>query len=576
MTSQEDASIQHVVVDSSGGAAPAAAHSSQSSTHSSILLNPDSPSSSERGDYAVMRDQDHNGRKVWPEPAICRSCPCDVFPLVMLFFICFLTFGSYWVYDTPGAIQTQLTTWFGHNYTKSKNLNLYSIYSWPNVILPFFSGFIIDKVTGVRWGSMLFVFLIAAGQAIFCVGVSYRAYYIAFAGRFVFGLGGESLTVAQNSYTLRWFDGKNLALAFGLVVSFARVGSSVNFALTPTLAHSGVPFAVWFGFGMTMLSFLMGVCCFVADWYGEPRVEALAQAKREKAEAEGKVIVEEEVKLSHITQFPLSAWLLYLICLFFYVGVLAFYEVASDIMQHTGGHFSKDAATLMVSIPNFVSIAASPLFGAVVDKRGGALSLIAVASVMMVLVHIGFLASAYEWVNIHPTILMTFLGLAYSLGAACMWPILSLVVEERLVSTGYGVMTAVQNLGLAVFPMLIGKLQDAAGPHSKLKYTLPILIFIGCEGVSLLLTLTLIGVDKVKHGGLMNMSSVKRVELEKKSDGGSRAISAGNSKRSSLDDGRRSRGNSNADQLTQAAAANADGGAASDAAYATLYDDAQQ
>jgi hypothetical protein len=57
----------------------------------------------------------------------------------VLFFICWLTFGSYWVYDTPGAIQKQLQAWFSpQNYTDSMNLALYYAYSYPNIILAFF------------------------------------------------------------------------------------------------------------------------------------------------------------------------------------------------------------------------------------------------------------------------------------------------------------------------------------------------------------------------------------------------------------------------------------------------------
>jgi len=71
----------------------------------------------------------------------------------------------------------------------------------------------------------------------------------------IFGLGGESLTVGQNAYTAKWFDGSQLALALGLVVAFSRIGSSVNFAVTPIFAQIGVPMSVWFGTGMCLVSF---------------------------------------------------------------------------------------------------------------------------------------------------------------------------------------------------------------------------------------------------------------------------------------------------------------------------------
>ena len=76
-----------------------------------------------------------------------------ILPWCILVCVCFITFGSYWCFDTPGAIYKQLRLWFGpETYTQSKNLLLYSVYSYPNVILAFFGGFIIDRVTGVRLG----------------------------------------------------------------------------------------------------------------------------------------------------------------------------------------------------------------------------------------------------------------------------------------------------------------------------------------------------------------------------------------------------------------------------------------
>lgn len=160
--------------------------------------------------------------------------------------ICWITWGSYWVYDTPGAIQTQLETWFGgpDKYTKSMNLNLYSIYrcgpgfvsycgqrvhtsytqpmaelfpspeqnclpnysqlhrvsllsSYPNIVLAFLGGFLIDRVLGIRLSGVLFCGLIFLGQVLFAIGIQSRMYYLCLLGRFVFGLGGESLAVSQ-------------------------------------------------------------------------------------------------------------------------------------------------------------------------------------------------------------------------------------------------------------------------------------------------------------------------------------------------------------------------------------------
>eukprot|EP00808_Paulinella_micropora_P023498 g75643.t1 len=371
-------------------------------------------------------------------PEICRCSCClggSFFLFLVLLSICWLTFGSYWVFDTPGAIQQQLTDWFGSGYTNSKNSLLYSIYSFPNCFLAFVGGFVLDRVTGLRVGTVLFSAFILIGQVIFALGVQYKVYWLCLTGRFVFGLGGESLTVAQNTLTTRWFKGPYLAFTFGLVVSFARVGSSVNFIVTPLLANlaDGVVLSVWFGALTCLASFLFAALLCVLDKQGD--VFILARDQHElRVEARQAVInendepaVEEQVKCSDVHHFRTSAWLLMFICLFFYIGVFTFYTVASRIMQNTGREYSADNATLFLSVPNLVSIVMSPVFGRVVDSLGYALHCVLVACLMMIAGHVAFMGLALGWFSLSPVPIMLWLGVGYSLGAAALWPTLSIV-----------------------------------------------------------------------------------------------------------------------------------------------------
>jgi MFS family permease len=206
------------------------------------------------------------------------------------------------------------------------NESLYSVYSYPNVILALFGGYIIDNYLGVRTGTMLFCILIILGQIIFSLGLQFRIYGVCLAGRLIFGLGGESLTVGQNYYTNMWFEGKDLAFVFGIVLAMARVGSSINFALTPIFAEIGVPFSAWAGTIMCLFSLVSCAYLTFFDWYGN-------EYHREKDNDEKEI-----VSLKDIRHFPLQAWLIFLICVFFYISVLTFYTVASYILQHTGTH----------------------------------------------------------------------------------------------------------------------------------------------------------------------------------------------------------------------------------------------
>eukprot|EP00008_Paramoeba_atlantica_P009366 CAMPEP_0201489330 /NCGR_PEP_ID=MMETSP0151_2-20130828/22109_1 /ASSEMBLY_ACC=CAM_ASM_000257 /TAXON_ID=200890 /ORGANISM="Paramoeba atlantica, Strain 621/1 / CCAP 1560/9" /LENGTH=507 /DNA_ID=CAMNT_0047874885 /DNA_START=44 /DNA_END=1567 /DNA_ORIENTATION=+ len=414
----------------------------------------------------------------------------DVLPWCILFCVCFITFGSYWCFDTPGAIYKQLRLWFGPDwYDIQKNLLLYSVYSYPNVILAFCGGFIIDKITGVRLGAILFCSLVLTGETVFALAVQLRTYWLAVLGRFIFGLGGESLTVAQNTFCARWAPEGLLALWFGIVVSCSRIGSSINFIVTPLLAQKGVPVSVWTGVGTCLLSMTACLGAASLDYYGRNRIK----------KNEG----EEPPSLRGVLKFKPSVWVLFLTCVFFYGAVLTFYTVASNIMQNTGFMSSAQASSALLAIPNMVAIIGCPYFGWFVDKHGRALVWIIVASFMLVVTHIGFLGNAVGFWLIDPIPLLVWMGIAYSLGAASMWPIVSFAVPPKLVATAYGMMCSIQNLGLAVFPTIVGALSGKSGVRG---YVYQLMFFIFVAFVAAILSFINIFLDRKYTHGKMNAS----------------------------------------------------------------------
>lgn len=124
---------------------------------------------------------------------------------------------------------------------------LYTLYSVPNIVLPFFGGFFVDKL-GPKICLIIFAGFIAAGQVIFALGLNIKSWPVMFVGRIIYGFGGESLGVGQSAILSEWFKGKEVAFAFGVSLSIARLGSVINNLVSPKLATSiGVGFALWFG-----------------------------------------------------------------------------------------------------------------------------------------------------------------------------------------------------------------------------------------------------------------------------------------------------------------------------------------
>jgi MFS family permease len=138
--------------------------------------------------------------------------------------------GSNFCYDNPGPLETQLEDQMKIDSTHFSLL--YTVYSLPNMILPLLGGILLDSI-GVRMGLIFFCAVLTCGQLIFCLGGYAVNYDEMLAGRVVFGMGGESMQVAQSSIISLWFKGKELAFALGLNLSIARLGSVINGVIVP-------------------------------------------------------------------------------------------------------------------------------------------------------------------------------------------------------------------------------------------------------------------------------------------------------------------------------------------------------
>lgn len=198
---------------------------------------------------------------------------------------------------------------------------LYSIYSWPNVILCFIGGFLIDRVFGIRLGTIIYMFILMIGQLLFAFGATINSFYVMLMGRFVFGIGAESLAVAQNNYAVLWFKGKELNMVFGLQLSFARVGSTVNFLVMESVYQYVKKFYTG--------SYVIGVVLFIATstcimsfisalvlgWMDKRSERYLRRTNDSGGEIP---------KLSDVKTFKVSFWMVSIICVAYYVAIFPF------------------------------------------------------------------------------------------------------------------------------------------------------------------------------------------------------------------------------------------------------------
>mmetsp|Transcript_26228 Transcript_26228/g.38868 ORF Transcript_26228/g.38868 Transcript_26228/m.38868 type:complete len:571 (+) Transcript_26228:73-1785(+) len=287
---------------------------------------------------------------------------------MILLLNCILMIGNYYCYDIPAALKTQMDDYMGNpgNFETLFSL-LYTVYSIPNIFLPFFGGYFVDKF-GVRLCLLLFVSLIAAGQVIFAFGLSIKSWPIMFVGRVVFGFGGESIAVANSSILADWFAGKEVAFAFGLNLSVARLGSVFNNLLSPVLADSaGVPFALWFGTILCASSVFCAMVVIPIDKGLEEKIAANKLAvedsnlevdlKRPRDEEDEDI--EEEVKFKDVLSFPKPFWILVISCLVVYGCVLPFNNIASSLLLERD-FFMEPPNKCVLTIPNECQSSSNP------------------------------------------------------------------------------------------------------------------------------------------------------------------------------------------------------------------------
>lgn len=182
----------------------------------------------------------------------------------ILFFTCLMMIGNYYCYDIPAALNSQMDEYFGKPSDFETLFSLlYTVYSVPNIILPFFGGYFIDRL-GVRVCMIVFSLCITVGQLVFALGLSIKSWPLMFLGRIIFGFGGENLGVANSAILSVWFEGKELAFSFGLNLSIARLGSVINNLVSPSLANSvGIQFALWFG--VILCGSSVAACLFISS-----------------------------------------------------------------------------------------------------------------------------------------------------------------------------------------------------------------------------------------------------------------------------------------------------------------------
>ncbi len=383
--------------------------------------------------------------------------PPRVYRWVVLVLISLAMFGNYYIYDAISPLADVLVKQLG--FTDSDIGLLQGIYSLPNIFMVLIGGFIIDRL-GTKRSTFIFAALCLIGSVI--TALSSQLFYMA-AGRLVFGLGAESLIVAVTTAIAKWFKGKELSFAFGINLTIARLGS---FAALNSPSWASKYYEHWQG--PLLISVVFGVVCVVGAV-----VYWILESKAEKTYQIGEAGATDKVQFSDIFKFGKSYWYVVALCITFYSGIFPFQTFAVKFFIEAHGT-SRELGGFLSSMLTLFAMVATPLFGLLVDKIGKRSLFMMFGSLLLVPV---YLMMVYTSVSLY--VPMAMMGIAFSLIPAIMWPSVSYLVEQSKLGTAYGLMTLIQNIGLAGFNFLIGWANDysAASAVNPGGYALGMWIF---------------------------------------------------------------------------------------------------
>ena len=412
----------------------------------------------------------------------------------VLLFVGLLPFGSYFAYDSIGAMApTLMKAWHTDQSTIG---GMYTIYSIAAIICVFLAGLMIDRI-GTRVASLILSGLVVVGACIVALAPNIT---VAAIGRFIFGAGSESLIVAQSAILARWFRGKELALSFGITLAIMRLGTLFSFNTVSSISDNfGWQWALWAAAGCCLVSLACNVVYFALDRHAEQPL-GLAESG-----AGDKIVFADVKKFGH------SYWFVVALCATFYSAIFPFTALSTDFFHEkwalplttgTGGSFLEQVlrdylhmfstAGGTTSIIIFASMCFAPFAGGLVDRIGRRASLMVLGALLMIPCYL-----VLGFTMVPPYLPMILLGAAFVLVPAAMWPSVPLIVEKNITGTAFGLMTMIQNAGLALFPYLNGRLRVAT--HS---YAASMVMFATLGAVGLAFALLLKRADTREGGAL--------------------------------------------------------------------------
>jgi probable oxalate:formate antiporter len=410
---------------------------------------------------------------------------------------------------------------YGHYAGSEPFLNVF-------VFFLIFAGIILDKM-GVRFTAVLSGAVMVLGAGInyyavsdFFVGSSLETFFtntlnlpqtwwnvtpfytgmpasakLSAIGFMIFGCGAEMAGITVSRGIVKWFKGKEMALAMGIEMAIARVGVAVVVVASPALAAIK-PISVSRPVAFELVLLCIGLICFIVYGFMDKKLDA--QGVEEEKDDPFKVS-----DISKILSLKVF-WLVALLCVLYYSAIFPFQKYAINMLQ-CNLHFSAADAGLVFFVFPLGAAAVTPFLGNYLDHKGKGASMLILGAILMIVCHLvfAFVVPATQSVVITLTAVIV-LGISFSLVPAALWPSVPKLIDEKLIGSAYALIFWIQNIGLYAFPMIIGSVLSASNPGItdplQYNYTIPMCVFASLGVMALFLGFALKALDKKKGYGL--------------------------------------------------------------------------
>ena len=384
---------------------------------------------------------------------------------LVLVIVSFAMLTAYLFMETISPLQTMIQNAYGWDNSNWGFVTGAQGYLNVGLFMLIISGIVLDKM-GIRFTAIGSAIVMIVGAVI-----KYYAFigefdpaseifgirsqvFVAAGGFAIFCVGAEAAGITVSKIIVKWFKGKEMALAMGLEMASARLGSFGSLAFAPMIAkYITISAPVLFG----LLLLLVGFILFLIYTFMDIKFDRQMKETMEEEDEEPFRIKDLGMILSNR-----GFWYIAIMCVLFYSAVFPFYKFGTGLMVNKFG-VSADWAGFIPSILPFGTLFLTPVFGAYYDNKGKGASILILGAIMLIAVHFVLWIPGLNALFV-AIVAVVFLGIAFSLVPSAMWPSVPKIIPEKQLGSAYALIFYIQNIGLSGIPLLLGYVLDKTNP----------------------------------------------------------------------------------------------------------------